>query len=197
MLARQHAPGHHLWPPPAAAAPDLRARRSSRTWCMSSRWSLRASHADQLKLTYRLSGDLDALQTSRSHAAGAHRRTLAAQLLRSLHRPQRRGRLLGIQLLAVGRLGGLSLHRLPRRNGAAADRCATGHRPEHRAATTVELAVSLDLSWLARSVAGRGLRLGLAAVVEDKARVLSYWALKHPAEKPDFHHADSFVVELD
>ena len=42
-----------------------------------------------------------------------------------------------------------------------------------------------------------GLRLGLAAVIEDKARVLSYWALKHPAEKPDFHHADSFVVELD
>jgi hypothetical protein len=42
-----------------------------------------------------------------------------------------------------------------------------------------------------------GLRLGLAAIVEDKARVLSYWALKHPAEKPDFHHADGFVVELD
>lgn len=62
---------------------------------------------------------------------------------------------------------------------------------------TVELAVMLDLSWLARSSAGLGLRLGLAAVIEDKARGLSYWALKHPAEKPDFHHADSFVVELD
>ena len=62
---------------------------------------------------------------------------------------------------------------------------------------TVELAVSLDLSWLTKSFAGRGLRLGLAAVIEDKAQVLSYWALKHPAEKPDFHHAGSFVVELD
>lgn len=62
---------------------------------------------------------------------------------------------------------------------------------------TVELAVTLDLSWLAKSPAGVGLRLGLAAVIEDRARVLSYWALKHPAEKPDFHHADSFVVELD
>ena len=62
---------------------------------------------------------------------------------------------------------------------------------------TVELAVTLDLSWLARSSAGLGVSLGLAAVIEDKARVLSYWALKHPAEKPDFHHADSFVVELD
>jgi hypothetical protein len=62
---------------------------------------------------------------------------------------------------------------------------------------SAEVSVRLDLSWLARSAAGRGLRLGLASVVEDKARVLSYWALKHPAEKPDFHHADSFVVELD
>jgi hypothetical protein len=62
---------------------------------------------------------------------------------------------------------------------------------------TVELVVTIDLSWLTKSSAGVGLRLGLAAVVEDKARVLSYWALKHPSEKPDFHHADSFVVELD
>jgi hypothetical protein len=60
----------------------------------------------------------------------------------------------------------------------------------------VEVIVQVDLSSLMRG-GGVGLRLGLAAVVEDKARVLSYWALKHPAEKPDFHHRDSFVVELD
>lgn len=60
---------------------------------------------------------------------------------------------------------------------------------------SIEVSVQLDLSWHAR--AGVGLRLGLASVIEDKARVLSYWALKHPAEKPDFHHRDSFVVELD
>jgi len=60
-----------------------------------------------------------------------------------------------------------------------------------------EVFATLDLSWLAKSSAGVGLRLGLAAVIEDRARVLSYWALKHPAEKPDFHHADGFVVTLD
>jgi hypothetical protein len=37
----------------------------------------------------------------------------------------------------------------------------------------------------------------LSAVVEDRARVLSYWALKHPAEKPDFHHPDGRVIALD
>ena len=62
---------------------------------------------------------------------------------------------------------------------------------------SLELLATIDLSWLAKSTAAVGLRLGLAAVVEDKARGLSYWALKHPAGKPDFHHADSFVIELD
>ena len=40
------------------------------------------------------------------------------------------------------------------------------------------------------------LRLGLSAVIEDKHGRLSYWALKHPSSKPDFHHSDAFVLEL-
>jgi hypothetical protein len=40
------------------------------------------------------------------------------------------------------------------------------------------------------------IRLGLSAVIEDSDGGLSYWALKHPAKKPDFHHVDSFVLEF-
>ena len=43
---------------------------------------------------------------------------------------------------------------------------------------------------------GRPLWLGLSAVVEDAGGALSYWALQHPAGKPDFHHADSFTLQL-
>lgn len=39
--------------------------------------------------------------------------------------------------------------------------------------------------------------LGLAAVVEDTSGTLSYWALHHPLDKPDFHHPDAFVLTLD
>jgi hypothetical protein len=60
----------------------------------------------------------------------------------------------------------------------------------------VTLHVAVDLSWLLRSAAGVGLRLGLCAVIEDRAQGLSYWALKHPTEKPDFHHADGFAIDL-
>lgn len=39
-------------------------------------------------------------------------------------------------------------------------------------------------------------RVGLTAVIEETDGVKSYWALKHPGGKPDFHHADGFVLEL-
>jgi hypothetical protein len=67
----------------------------------------------------------------------------------------------------------------------------------HTGEDHVDLEVTVDLSWLVRSSAGVGLKLGLSAVIEDRAQALSYWALKHPSEKPDFHHADGFVIELD
>lgn len=38
--------------------------------------------------------------------------------------------------------------------------------------------------------------LGLAAVIEAADGRISYWALAHPSDKPDFHHPDSFVLEL-
>ena len=41
------------------------------------------------------------------------------------------------------------------------------------------------------------LRLGLSAVVEDAAGSLTYWALRHPAAKPDFHDRTSFTLALD
>jgi hypothetical protein len=41
------------------------------------------------------------------------------------------------------------------------------------------------------------LRLGVTAVLEDTGSTLSYWALKHPGERPDFHHPASFTLTLD
>lgn len=37
-------------------------------------------------------------------------------------------------------------------------------------------------------------RIGLSAVIEDVDGGLSYWALTHPSDKPDFHHPDSFAL---
>ncbi len=40
------------------------------------------------------------------------------------------------------------------------------------------------------------LSLACAAVIEQTDGSLSYWALAHPDDKPDFHHADSFAMCL-
>jgi hypothetical protein len=41
-----------------------------------------------------------------------------------------------------------------------------------------------------------GARLALTAVIEETSGAKSYWSVRHAAGKPDFHHAESFAVEL-
>ena len=38
--------------------------------------------------------------------------------------------------------------------------------------------------------------IGLSTILEDKEGHLSFWALAHPPEKPDFHHGDCFARQL-
>ncbi|HEX6860236.1 MAG TPA: DOMON-like domain-containing protein [Caulobacteraceae bacterium] len=58
----------------------------------------------------------------------------------------------------------------------------------------LELQASLDLG--GSRLDGLDWRLGLTAVIEDTDGALSYWALRHPPGKPDFHNADCFALEL-
>jgi hypothetical protein len=39
-------------------------------------------------------------------------------------------------------------------------------------------------------------QIGLSAVIEEKSGGKSHWALAHPPGKADFHHPDSFALEL-
>ena len=64
------------------------------------------------------------------------------------------------------------------------------HRNAQRLALEAE--VPLEPQPLTRSI-----RLGLSAVVESVDSGLSYWALRHPPGKPDFHHSDAFALQLD
>ncbi len=38
--------------------------------------------------------------------------------------------------------------------------------------------------------------LALSAVIEGQDGRISYWALRHPSEQPDFHHPDCFAARL-
>lgn len=39
-------------------------------------------------------------------------------------------------------------------------------------------------------------KLGLTAVIEGRDGSKTYWALAHPSDKADFHHPDSFLLDL-
>lgn len=51
-------------------------------------------------------------------------------------------------------------------------------------------------AWLSWSDWPRVHRVGVSAVIEEIDGTISYWALAHPSDKPDFHHPDSFVLEF-
>jgi hypothetical protein len=65
-----------------------------------------------------------------------------------------------------------------------------------REAATLELSALVQTHRLPGIAPKIHLVLGLAAVIEDLDGALSYWALKHPPGKPDFHHPDAFALDL-
>jgi hypothetical protein len=60
----------------------------------------------------------------------------------------------------------------------------------------LEVDASISLGRLSAMHASARQSLALSAVIEDEDGMLSYWALKHPPGKPDFHHRDAFALEL-
>lgn len=63
------------------------------------------------------------------------------------------------------------------------------------AANELRVTAALDLAELA--TAPWPWRIGLTAVVEDRAGSRAYFALEHPRDNPDFHDAAGFIVSLD
>ena len=65
-----------------------------------------------------------------------------------------------------------------------------------REAETLAIDAVMRLDRLLTIAQGARLRLGLSAVIEDTDGRLSYWALKHPPGKTDFHHPVGFILEI-
>lgn len=61
----------------------------------------------------------------------------------------------------------------------------------------LQLQATFSLPVSAAAGAALRLKLALTAVVEDDSGTLCYWSGRHPQGKPDFHHPDGFVFELD
>ena len=60
----------------------------------------------------------------------------------------------------------------------------------------LELDAALRLDRLSPAHRDARLLLALSAVVEERDGALSYWALRHPPGRPDFHHDFGYALEL-
>jgi hypothetical protein len=63
-----------------------------------------------------------------------------------------------------------------------------------REASLLRLTVECHLP--ASLAAAQVLQGGISVVIDDTQSRMSYWALRHPADRPDFHRRDGFVLEL-
>lgn len=65
-------------------------------------------------------------------------------------------------------------------------------------ACTVEATIPVyETAHLGPTTAGNpALRIGLTAVLEHAGGQRTYWALRHPAAKPDFHQPEGFILGL-
>jgi hypothetical protein len=61
----------------------------------------------------------------------------------------------------------------------------------------IELDASIRLDRLSPQLAAAKLLIAVSTVIEEPSGRVSYWALRHPPGKPDFHHRDGFALELD
>lgn len=83
-----------------------------------------------------------------------------------------------------------------RQRAALPDDAAAPELTVRCSANRIELDAVVRAACLSTEYAHAALRVALAAVIEDARGGLSYWALRHPPGKPDFHHPDSFALEL-
>lgn len=73
------------------------------------------------------------------------------------------------------------------------DRIAEPHIETTRTPGSFSLTAELGIGNLH---AGAPLRVGVSAVLQPRDTQLSYWALAHPKEKPDFHAPQAFLLRV-
>ncbi len=83
-----------------------------------------------------------------------------------------------------------------RREGRESPEVPAPRIETRRSAEDFELQAGISLAALPGLAAARVLVGGIAAVIEDVNGRLSYWALAHGAEQPDFHDPASFRVRV-
>lgn len=175
---------------------DLRCHPSTRTEMVRAvRVLVRRSPTAELQMTFRLDGDIRRIQVPSPSVprigAELWRRTcfeafVAMEGIPAYHE------------FNFAPSGEWCIYALSgyRNGGPLTDETMRPHIAKRSTSTRLELDAIVRLDSLSSVHPRAVLRVGLSAVIEASDG-LSYWALQHPADKPDFHNADGFALVLE
>jgi hypothetical protein len=175
---------------------DLKCHQSTRTEMVRAiRVLVRRTQSAELQMTFRLDGDIRRIQIPSPGVAriGAElwRHTcfeafIAMEGIPAYHE------------LNFAPSGEWCVYRLSgyRDGGPLTDETMRPHIALRSTDSRLELDAIVRLDSLSSVHPRAVLRIGLSAVIEADDG-LSYWALRHPADKPDFHNADGFALVLE
>jgi hypothetical protein len=156
---------------------------------------LRRSTGHELQMTYHLDGDIPRIQTAPPSVSRAAQQLwrhtcfeafIAVEGQRAYHE------------FNFAPSGEWTVYAFSgyRNGGPVSNEMMRPHIAVHSSDGRLELTAQVRLDSLSAIHPRACLRLGLSAVIEATDG-LSYWALRHRGDKPDFHDADGFVLLLE
>jgi hypothetical protein len=151
----------------------------------------RARHGE-LSVTYSLSGDIERVRVPALRASAFADELWQHTCFELFYRRQAPDPYCELNFSPSGEWAAYAFERyregMRRRRDVLAQRIAVRRR---------ERALELEASISAPELEPAGpLSVAVSAIVEETDGTMSYWSLKHAAEKPDFHHRDAFVLQL-
>ena len=175
---------------------DLRPHPSKRTDAVRSvQVAIRRSASAELEMTFRLDGDI-----SQVSIPPVRTPRFATQLWRHT--------CFEVFIAIEGQRGYHEFNFAPssewavyafsgyRNGGPVADEIMRPTIATRSTANQFELDALVRLDSLSAIHARASIRIGLSVIIETSDG-LSYWALRHPKDKPDFHDADGFALLLE
>lgn len=163
-------------------------------WIRGITAQVRRTSATTLSIAFHLEGDVDKLHIPPSGPPRRADHLWSHTCFETFIAPAGRSSYYEFNFAPSGQWAAYAFQRYRERAPAAFDLSPT--IAMRRFAVRFDLNAIIRLDDLTEVAPHAKLRLGVAAVIENQDGALSYWALRHPPGRPDFHHPDAFALEI-
>ena len=157
---------------------------------------LRRSTGHELQITYYLDGDIPRIQTAPPSVSRAAQQLWRHTCFEAFIALEGQTSYHEFNFAPSGEWCVYALSSY-RNGGPVADEAMRPHIALRSTDSRLELDAIVRLDSLSAIHPRAVLRIGLSAVIEASDGTFSYWALRHSADKPDFHNADGFALRLE